>query len=139
MQNNLSKKETRQELIDLDIKVKTLAEPFHFKMPIHWLRKIDICNRPIGRPAIVDEFVLRKLEHAFMYDCTVREACGFAGIGKSAYYEFIKTSPKFVETVTMLRCIPTLIARRTVVESLDKTHAYAIDYLSRKRKQEFGK
>ncbi len=59
-----------------------------------------------GRPPVIDEIVIRKLEYAFALDCTVEEACAYACIGKSTYFDFIKKHPMFAERVDALRELP---------------------------------
>jgi hypothetical protein len=38
-----------------------------------------------GRPTVMTEEVMRKLEEAFSLDCTDEEACAYAGIGERTY------------------------------------------------------
>lgn len=91
-----------------------------------------------GRTPCINEQTVRKLEAAFAYDCTVEEACLIAGIYTPRYYAFVKEYPEFLNTVETLRNIPVMIARRTVVHGLSTNSASAMDYLSKKRRVEFG-
>ena len=44
----------------------------------------------VGRPTVMTDETIHKLEEVFALDGTVEEACMFADIGKSTYYDFIK-------------------------------------------------
>ena len=90
-----------------------------------------------GRPTVMTESVVVKLEQAFAIDCTVEEACSYAEISRDAFYDYLKKVPKFSDRIAGLRERPILKARQTVVKSLeDPTHAKW--YLERKKKNEFG-
>ena len=91
-----------------------------------------------GRPSVITPDVLRKLEYAFAYDCTVEEACILSGIYPSTYYDFVKVQPKFSDTVALLRNIPVLLARKSIVNSVIDDPEKALKYLERKKKTEFS-
>lgn len=92
-----------------------------------------------GRPSVMTDSVVGKLEQAFMHDCTVEEACVYAGIHKDTYYEFCKQYPEFPDRVAALRCYPTLVAKRTVINAiLNGNTRLAWKYLERKLPQEFS-
>ena len=110
-----------------------------------------------GRPSIMTEFVLGKLEHAFSYGLTDEEACHYAGINPTTYYDYIKKNPEFSKRVQALKQRPIMLARITLVNSfttrkikkldrfgnvvevdvLGNPHI-ALKYLERKRKEEFS-
>lgn len=90
-----------------------------------------------GRPPKLTPETVSKLEQAFSLDCTVEEACFFADISRTTYYEWIKENPELSDRFEALRQKPVLAARMTVVDSLHQPH-YAFEYLKRKRKQEFS-
>lgn len=91
----------------------------------------------VGRPSIIDEIVLQKLEYAFTMDSTDEEACTFADISPATLYNYQKEHPEFLERKKMLKLWPVLKARQTVVKALD-TPIHAEWYLQRKRKNEFS-
>lgn len=90
-----------------------------------------------GRPTIMTESVVVKLEQAFAIDCTVEEACSYSEISRDAFYDYLKKNPKFSDRIAELRLRPILKARQTVVKSLDDTNS-AYKYLSKKARKEFG-
>jgi len=91
-----------------------------------------------GRPTVVTQLVVGKLEEAFAYDATVEEACFYAGINKDTYYEFIKKEPEFTDRVEELREASILLARRTILKDVSTDSDKALKYLERKRKGEFS-
>lgn len=90
-----------------------------------------------GRPTVMTDSVVVKLEHAFAIDCTVEEACSYAEISRDAFYDYLKKYPKFSDRIAELRLKPILKARQTVVKSLGDTNS-AYKYLSKKARKEFG-
>lgn len=91
-----------------------------------------------GRPTVVTQEVLRKLEEAFAMDCTDLEACLFADISKTTLYKYQDENPMFAERKAELKQTPFLIARRTIIGHLNDNYANAVDYMSRKKKDEFA-
>lgn len=91
----------------------------------------------VGRPTVMTEEVIRKLEEAFALGATDGEAIFYAGISKTAFYDYCKEFPEFADRKEALKETPILKARRTVVNSLaDPNNAFR--YLERKKKNEFG-
>ena len=83
--------------------------------------------------------VLGLLAQAFSIGSTIAEACFFAGIAESTYYEWIKVDPALSEKHKGLKERPVLKARQTVVSAMNNGDvATAKWYLERKRKQEFS-
>jgi hypothetical protein len=90
-----------------------------------------------GRPTVMTESVVTKLEEMFAIGATDEEACFYAGIPKKTLYEYCKRTPGFRDRKEGLKDRPVLKARRTVVEDLEKPES-AKWYLERKRKNEFS-
>ena len=85
-----------------------------------------------------DESQVRsKLEEAYLIDATMGEASLFAGISLSALKRYLNDNEEFRTRLTALRNNPTLTARKTVIENLDKPDM-ALKYLERKAKEEFS-
>lgn len=100
---------------------KTNGEPY----------KID------GRPTVMTQETIRKLEEAFALGATDAEACFYANIGKSTLYDYQTVNPAFVERKEELKERPILKARQTIVRSLDIPQ-HAQWFLERKKKDEFS-
>lgn len=91
-----------------------------------------------GRPTIMTKQTIGKLEQAFAFDATVREACFYADIHPDTYYDYIKKHPDFSDRCEALRNKPILKARETVVRAISTNPDIAFKYLERKRKDEFS-
>jgi hypothetical protein len=75
---------------------------------------------PVGRPPSIDAEALRKLEEVFALGGTDKEACLYAGISTTTLYKYQEEHPDFAERKAALKETPVLLARRTVVASLEK-------------------
>lgn len=71
-----------------------------------------------GRPPVVDDAVLHKLEEVFALGGSDAEACLYANISTSTLYNYQKDNPDFLERKNELKQTPILLARQTVVKSL---------------------
>lgn len=92
-----------------------------------------------GRPTVITEEVLRKLETAFAMGCSDREACLYADIGSSTLYDYQNANPDFLERKNALKEKPVLMARAVILDKLqDKDAETAKWYLERKKKDEFS-
>lgn len=93
---------------------------------------------PAGRPSVITKEVLRKLEHAFAVGASDREACFYADVSTTAFYEYQERHPEFAERKNALKERPVLVARQSVVKSMESDGTLALKYLERKAKAEFG-
>ncbi len=91
----------------------------------------------VGRPSVITAEVIRKLEEAFSLGCTDLEACLYADISKTALYEYQKDNSNFAERKEKLKEAPILLARKTIINSLNNPLS-AQWYLERKKKDEFS-
>ena len=72
-----------------------------------------------GRPTIMTEEAIRKLEQAFLVGATDLEACVHADISKSTLYLYCENNPEFSERKETLKNHPTLKARFIISGALD--------------------
>lgn len=91
-----------------------------------------------GRPPIIDEFIVMKLEQAFSVDATVEEACTYAGISRNTLHQFIKKVPEFQDRIDMLKELPMMVARETITRSMGHDADLALKYAKNKRNNEFN-
>lgn len=91
-----------------------------------------------GRPTIVTDEVILKLEEAFALGCTDLEACFFAKISKSTLYNYQDKNPEFLERKEALKESPVLLARQSVIKEMQTDGNLALKFLERKKKDEFG-
>lgn len=75
---------------------------------------------PAGRPSVMTEETIRKLEDAFSWGCTDSEACCFAGIGMSTLYDYCQANPDFSDKKETLKNKPSMKAKRIVDRALDE-------------------
>lgn len=87
----------------------------------------------------LDRGKLNNLITALKYGSTIKEASFSAGISVDQYKYFIECHPNFSTIVEACRQMPVLIARKTIVERLDKDPKLAKWYLEKKRSEEFGR
>lgn len=92
----------------------------------------------LGRPTKMTEAVLGKLEQAFAYGSTDKEACFYAGINQDTMYEYQKLHPEFTERKEALKGSLILEARQKVAIDIKNDTKVAQWYLERKVKSEFS-
>ena len=90
-----------------------------------------------GRPTIMTQDTINKLESVFAIGGTDKEACSYADISHQTLYNYQEKHPEFVERKEMLREKPFIKARQTVVQALSNPRD-AQWFLERKRKGEFA-
>jgi hypothetical protein len=76
---------------------------------------------PGGRPTVIDEDAVQKLEIAFQHGNNVRKACQFAKVSKTAYYERLKVDEEFADRMTDAQDYWELIAADNITEVLTST------------------
>ena len=92
-----------------------------------------------GRPTVMTEQVLQKLEDEFKKGHSDEEACLIAGIAMSSLYNYQKEHPEFLEKKRILKTHPSSLAREIIYEALTKgDRDTAKWYAERKMKDEFS-
>lgn len=71
-----------------------------------------------GRPQKIDKDVLQKLEDAFAFCYSDKEACLYAGISPQTLYNYQIKHPEFVERKEALKLSPNLMAKKVLVEGI---------------------
>lgn len=85
----------------------------------------------------MDDVRVNKLKEVFALDGTIEEACYYAEISKQTYYNWIEAKPELLDQFNALREKPILLARQTIIKSLNEPHN-AQWYLTKKKRVEFG-
>lgn len=80
----------------------------------------DIRYANTGRPTIMTPDVLTKLEEAFLLGLSDLEACFLANINPRTLYKYQVANPDFIQRKHELKLHPTILAKKTIVASLDK-------------------
>lgn len=93
-----------------------------------------------GRPTVMTKQTLLKLEAAFKFGCTDREACIYAEIATSTFYLWLKTHEYFSERKEELKEAPIVASRAVVFDAILKKGSVADAWamLRAKRKEEFS-
>lgn len=93
----------------------------------------------VGRPRTITAKKLDQLKEAFMMGCTNREACFYAEIPESTFYDFLKEYPEFSEKIEIWKTYEKIKSRMVVHKALDRgDKEMAKWYLERKAKDEFS-
>ena len=92
-----------------------------------------------GRPTVMTEAIVSKLEEAFSIGCSVIEACVYANIGRATLYRYMDANPEFRDRIKELQEKPVLLARQVVLKAMqggdEKTAQWLLE---RKKRKEFA-
>lgn len=93
----------------------------------------------VGRPRAITPKILDKLEEAFKLGCTNREACFYADVAESTFYDFLKEYPEYSEKINAWKEYEKIQARGVIHKALQSgDRDIAKWYLERKAKDEFS-
>jgi len=92
-----------------------------------------------GRPAIVGDIVLQKLESAFSYGLTDTQACFEAGISTSTLYNYQEKNPEFVERKEALKDNPKVLAKKVVTDAIKEGDKQQANWYLERKDPEFVK
>lgn len=87
--------------------------------------------KKIGRPLKMTEDKVRQLESLLQVGATMQQACDYAGIGVSTYYEMMERSPEFAERMRHAQSFINVESKRVVADDivLNKEVKTALEYL----------
>ena len=71
-----------------------------------------------GRPTVMTEKVIGKLEEAFLMGCSDSEACFYAEISKQALYDYQLKYPEFTDRKNTLKSNPIFLSRQIQLNAL---------------------
>lgn len=92
-----------------------------------------------GRPTVMTDAVLSKLETAFALGFTDEQACVLADIAPSTLYDYQKANPQFSERKKLLKGKIEMQAQYNLAKSIgDGDEANSKWWLERKKKAEFS-
>ena|SRR3990167_5957698 len=75
-------------------------------------------EQSVGRPSVMTDLVLQKLEEAFSVGATDIQACFIAGISKSTLYNHQQEFPEFVERKEALKAMTSYAAKKVVYDKI---------------------
>lgn len=93
-------------------------------------------KHPGGRPTVMTQSVIDKLEAAFSKAATDEQACFYAGISPDALYKYIRKNPKFGDRKECLKETLILKAKEELFQGLKGNPDLALRVLERKAKDE---
>lgn len=91
-----------------------------------------------GRPSVMKPDVVRKLEHALVYDVSVEAACLMAGISRQTYYDFLKRCPKFADRIADLREAVYARIQMNVMTEAEVNPEFGMRVLERRRRTQWA-
>lgn len=91
---------------------------------------------PAGRPTIMDELTLQKLEEAFSNDATDVQACFLANISPATLYNYQKEHPEFLERKKALKEMTVYQAKINVKNKVMEGDIETSKWLLPKREKE---
>ncbi len=92
-----------------------------------------------GRPAVITDEVVRKLEQALRDGFSLSEACLVSGVSRTAYYERKATDEGFADKMELAKKYVTICAKKVVVQAIDEGNFNAAKWwLERRARDEFG-
>lgn len=93
----------------------------------------------VGRPTVMTDDTIDKLQQSWAMGCSDLEACCYAGVSAAALYNYQKAHPDFVDRKAVLKERMVLKAREVVHKALQEGDKdMAKWYLERKKKDEFS-
>lgn len=91
------------------------------------------------RPTKLSESTIQKLEGAFKLGCNIQEACCYAEISTSSYYDWIAKNEEFSGKMELFKKYLEIKSRSVIAKSLEAGDVKtAMWYLERKNKREFS-
>ncbi len=98
-----------------------------------------MAENKVGRPTVMTEEVLQKLEYGFMKGLTDEQCCNYADIAPSTLYNYCKENPEFSERKEQLKNNPSVQAKLNIVEAIENGNIdIAKWWLERKEREEFS-
>ena len=91
-----------------------------------------------GRPTVIDDEAIRKLEDAFFIDCTVQEACSRANISKTAYHDRKKKDQAFADRMEAAQDWAITSARAILFEKMKEDGRLALEVVKRRDKKRYS-
>lgn len=93
----------------------------------------------MGRPTVMTEEVVSKLEYGFMKGLNITECCHYADISRTAFYEYLDKNPEFTDRMEELRSSPSTRAKLNIVEAIENGDpGLSVWWLERRNKEEFS-
>lgn len=82
---------------------------------------MDNIKAKTGRPSVINDDALRKIEEGALLGLNNSSLCLFADISQSAFYNYIKEHPSLKDRIDLLRNNNNILAMRNVRKGLEDT------------------
>ncbi len=92
---------------------------------------------PGWRPTVMTGEVIQKLEAWFTMEFTDWEACLYAGISESTFYQYCSENPKFSERKELLKRKPRMKAKMNIAESINNKNVWDSKWILEKRDTDY--
>ncbi len=93
----------------------------------------------VGRPAVIDEGTVLKLEVALRDGFSVSRACELSGISRSTYYKYYQEDEEFSDRMALSQQWLVERAKEVIVQAINEGDIRACKWwLERRAKDEFG-
>lgn len=92
-----------------------------------------------GRPTVMTNEVVSKLEYGFLKGMNDGEACYYAGISRQAFYDYCNKYPEFADRKEALKKNTAIQAKLNITEEIENGNVDISKwYLERRNKDEFS-
>lgn len=92
-----------------------------------------------GRPTVMTEAIVQKLEQALRDGFTVEMACYVSGVSRSTFYSHLTSDEDFSDKMTLAQEWTTQRAKQVVSQAIDAGDVKTAQWwLERKQRQEFS-
>ena len=120
-------------------KVKNQYGTFETEKKLGRTKKRDAINKKISESlSKLTPEAIQKLEQVYSLDASIGEICCYLDISDQTLTNWKKKNPKLFGKLEILRQRPVLKIRKKVIEHAEETYNNGMDYLTRKKKDEFG-
>ena len=93
-------------------------------------------SNPVGRPTVIDEITLLKLEEAYANHATDEQACFIANIGQSTLYKYQEDHPEFIERKRALKAMIGYQAKANIRRKIESGDLPTSQWWSERREKE---
>ena len=92
-----------------------------------------------GRPTVMTEAIVGKLEYGFMKGLNVTECCHYADISRTAFYDYLDKNPEFANRIEELRSYTSAKAKLNITEAIEEgDRDLSKWWLERRNRDEFS-
>ena len=92
-----------------------------------------------GRPTVMTDDLVNKMEYGFMKGLNITECCHYANISRQTFYNYVENNPEFMDRIEELKSNPSTKAKLNVVEAIENGDTDLSKWwLERKNKDEFS-